>query len=140
MNKHIAKRILIRLEVADAIQYYLVLDADGSITRMGPVNIDQDEQGNMFAGKTKEPLFERLIDLMPDSLISYLGNQIEMPNDGGRRCRLTIALSGNDRQKGVEWIYWSESRGPGDDISAFLLETVKLTQAWYESNLATIQG
>lgn len=135
--------IMVVLLVEDRQLLFALLGSDGSINRMGTGRIDSGLvdalDRDMFIGMVNDELFEQLRSRITAEMNDFLGQQLTAPNPVGKPCELTVGLkytSGREAMSG--WRYGSESRGPHPDVVAFVRETVRITEPWFQAQKAMV--
>lgn len=121
----------ITLEVNGKSSLFILLDAHGSINRLGTGAI-YNKENDLFIGLTDKSLFFDLMRHLTDDMLQFMGGY-DVPDKKGENCDLSIGLMFNDQtQDGFGFRYGSESQGPPKEISNFVVEAVKITEIWYK--------
>ncbi|MDP5172565.1 MAG: hypothetical protein NWR72_20150 [Bacteroidia bacterium] len=124
-------RVHIQWEEEESTILSILLTASGQVNRMGDGTGDPASAG-VFMGTTEEPLFEEWISLLDEELMEMAG-RYEFPDPMGTKCKLTIALEGNDESTGFEFVYGIDSLGPPEEIMELVHAAVDLTESWWDS-------
>ncbi len=123
--------ILITLLVGGEQSLFLMLGADGSISRMGTGQVNNTER-DMFIGLTKPELFRDLRNQITPELLAWFGQSRAEPEPKGKVCELTVGLK---RASGEElftaWRFGSESpMGPPPEVCRFVIAATDATDPW----------
>jgi hypothetical protein len=65
----------ITLSTGEKQALFILLDADGSINRLGTGSV-ANKDDDLFIGVTKEPLFAKLMGHLDDEMLKYMGGTI----------------------------------------------------------------
>ncbi len=127
--------LFIRLEVEEELSLYVMLARDGTIHRLGRGTIDND-QHEMYTGKTSDQLFESFIYEFDVSMLQYAG-VYEDSDAEGRACKLTMSFQMGDEEEsvGFEFRYGSDSQGPPVEICDLVVSCIDLTEPWFEHQI-----
>lgn len=129
MKENIAA-ILVYLEINSKQALAILLEADGSINRLGTGSVNNTEN-DLYIGKTKNNLFVNLLSKIDTRWFKHQGSY-DVPDKKGKICELTIIFLHEDSKESIwKFRYGSESQGPPDDIRQFVVEAIKLTESWY---------
>ncbi len=124
------KAILIKLDVEDKPNMFLLLAADGSINRFGTGAIENTDK-DMYIGTIKEPVFNELQSRFNNSWFEKYRAFIE-ENRKGKQCKLIIAVQNADGgEAGMQLLYGTDSVGLPTEIKEFTQTAVSLTNPWY---------
>ncbi len=123
---------LIDLKVGKNKVLFIVLGKDGSINRKGNGRADCKDN-DLYIGITKEPLFAELMEKTSDELFEFCGKSYDHPEKKGRQCNLKILFNGDGLDTGFEMIYGELSQGPPDQVAEYVINSVKLTEPWFQS-------
>jgi len=127
--------IMVQLHINGETSLFILLGADGSITRVGTGTSETDRA--MYIGKTDPALFQRLRQQIMPEFLGWLGKHLQEPQPRGNICELTVGLQDSD---GKEWTtafrYGSESYGPPPEVGQFVFMAVNATNPWYERQRA----
>ncbi len=130
--------MMVTLEVGGAQALFVLVAADGSITRMGTgseTNVEQD----LFIGVTEPSLFERLRRHITPALMEWCGQQLADPHPQGKTCELTVGFKTTDGEELLTaWRYGSESQGPPPEVCGLVVATVEATEPWYVKQKAMV--
>lgn len=129
----------ITLEVNRKHSLFILLADDGSINRLGTGEV-YNKENDLYIGITNEPLFSQLMTNLTDDMLQFTGGY-DVFDKKGENCDLSIGLVFADQtQDGFGFRYGSKSEGPPKEISNFVVEAVKITQTWYESQKKMTKG
>jgi hypothetical protein len=123
----------ITLEINHKRSLFILLAADGSITRLGTGALDNTENG-LFVGKTDPAIFQAVRAHLSTELFQFLGGTFQLKNPVGASCKLTIAFQSNDNSfNGFVFLYGAESAGPPTEVADLVRAAVRQTDPWYEN-------
>jgi hypothetical protein len=123
--------ILVTLHVADNQALYVMLDAYGTIHRMGN-GAESNTELDLFIGSSTGEEFESLRSEVTPHLLQWLGSYKD-PHLQGSLCRLTVGLRQDDgKELSSQWEYGTNSQGPPPEICEFVRSAVNITNPWYE--------
>lgn len=132
--KQLVDKILITLEVGDSTPVFILLSREGIIHRKGNGNPAADLP--LKQGYSADGHFEALLMTIDETIFQYAGI-IRLPRPMGRESRLTIIFQGRgDGDISFRVVYGSESEGPPQELAEILINAVKLTDKWYNEQLA----
>jgi hypothetical protein len=128
--------ILVSLVQADEQVLFIMLGFDGAITRLGTVNNEPSET-NMFVGRTTTDAFFMLRSMLNPELLTWFGQRFSDPDLRGDVCELTLGIRYVDgRESGSVFRYGSESSGPPQDITQFVVSAIRVTDPWLKQQTA----
>jgi hypothetical protein len=122
--------ISISLEVEGRQSLFLMLGADGAISRAGTGTVDNDEY-DLYIGAGQANLFKQLLYGVTDSLLSQAGVYSDSQPEG-LAGKLTLLLRSADGVVSFEYTYGLKSAGPPMEVADFVMVAVDLTQPWYD--------
>jgi hypothetical protein len=126
--------ILITLHVADDQVLYVMLNADGTINRMGDGTVSNTNL-DLFIGKSHGKEFEQHCSHITPQLAQLLGSYTD-PHPQGQPCRLIIGFrNAVGSESCSRWQYGTDSQGPPTEICDFVRSAVTVTDPWYEEQL-----
>lgn len=129
INKQAIHRILIKWTVEEETIISLMLSQNGSINRIGS---GESTGGKMAMGRTEEPIFQQLLEALPEDWLTNTG-RYTLPDPKGKLAQLTIALeSSHEEETGFEFTYGTQSDGPPEDMVEYVEYAIALTDEWYE--------
>ena len=135
--KQLVDKVLITLEVGESTPVFILLSRDGTIHRKGNGNPAADLP--LKQGHSDDGHFEALLMTIDESIFQYAGI-IRLPKPEGKECRLTIIFQGRgEGDISFRIIYGSESEGPPQELAEILINAVKLTDGWYNEQLALVE-
>ena len=110
----------------------VVLGRDGEIRRMGASPRGPNERG-LYQGYTDGSLLDDALQALPPGFYDSLGH-FSHEEQVGAPMTLTVALRTADGEE-LPYIieYGSESTGPSQDLVAFFLHALAVTQPWYDA-------
>jgi len=109
----------------------LLLARDGEVRRMGSIPMQPDESG-LYVGTTDRPLLDEALEALPVAFFDTLGH-FSQPHQAGVPMTLTVALRTDDGEEHPFILeYGSDSPGPPQDLVAFVLKALEVTQDWYD--------
>ena len=110
----------------------VLLGRDGEIRRMGSIPMGPEERG-LYQGYIDPPLLDAALERLPAGFYDSLG-QFAEPEPQGQRMTLTVALRTTDGEE-LPYIldYGSASTGPPQDLVAFAMHALSITQGWYDT-------
>ena len=133
--KHLIDKVLITLEVGNQTALFILLEKAGVIHRKGNGSPHATEL-TLKEGVSQQGHFEALMMTVNENLFNYTG-VINMPGRQGTECRLTLIFQGPE---GIDYsfrvIYGAESEGPPQELAEILINAVKITDQWYQDNVA----
>jgi hypothetical protein len=123
-------QISLRIKEVDSL--FILLARDGAINRLGTGFEDNTERA-LFIGKTDPELFQKSCALLNDEMLQHTGGY-EIEDRKGASCLLSVGFQFADNSwDGFEFSYGSQSQGPPKEIAEVVIETVRLTEPWYEA-------
>jgi len=131
LDKEQVVTALISLKVEDKTSLFILLCADGTINRQGVGSATRFE-GDLFIGRTQEPLFEEFMRSVENEMFQHAG-LYDVPDKVGERCHLKILLESKEEMSGWEFIYGAQSQGPPEEITHMVKEAVRLTDPWFRA-------
>lgn len=129
MQKSEINACAVTLEVNGARNLFILLDAGGTVNRLGNGRSDSDT-GALYVGATDKPLFAQLMSTVPGDLFQHAGSYAD-PVPRGLPCKLTIIFEGDSEAVSFEYEYGSESPGPPTEISELVVNAIELTDPYY---------
>ena len=131
----------IRILYRDDEALMLLLSRDGTINRMGDGTPPSGEGSTLYIGRVSEPLFERLMEVVPSSLWQFRHvGRIDLPDRTGEDCLLTVLFGQRDgRGFRFEILFGSESGGVPSELQIILARALELTGPWWEET-RSLQG
>jgi hypothetical protein len=117
-------------KVRDDTVVLILLARDGSINRMGDGSTSPADR-TLYIGMQPEPLFDSLMDAVPEELLQLPGGRAEDRDRTGTDCTLSImfGLSAGTART-YEVVFGSES-GPPVDLQAIYQRVLALTEPWW---------
>lgn len=124
------KALLIKVDVEEKPNLFILLAADGSINRMGTGAMDNTDK-DMYIGIVKEPLFNELRSKVQMNWFDKY-RSFTTEKSAGKQCKLLImAQSAQGREAGMQFLYGSESTGLPTEIADFIQNAIAITDPWY---------
>lgn len=131
MSQQQISGVLVTLHVAGLQVLYVMLTADGTINRMG-TGVETNVESELFIGKLSSDAFALLKARVTPVVPHWIGTHTD-PERSGKECRLTIGLLYTDGSELISrWVYGTNSQSPPPDICDIVLETIELTNPWFE--------
>jgi hypothetical protein len=128
---------LVSLDVGNKNALFIVLAKDGTICRRGNGNPNKDLE--LLKGTSELEHFQAFMMTVSEDILQFSGFFEQTPIVG-RPCKLMIVFSGpHGEEAGFKVEYGEDSQGPPADIVEMLINAVKLTDPWYEEELAKLQ-
>ena len=128
--------MMVDLRISGETSLFILLGADGGITRLGAGTVDNGEH-DMCIGITDAAVFQGLRQQIGPELLSWFGQQLAHPKPLGKLCDLTVGLKDADGEElAAAWRYGSESAGPPKEVSQFVIAALTATNPWYERQKA----
>ncbi len=132
-TKHLLDKALITLEVGDSTPLFILLAKDGTIHRKGNGNVAENLP--LMRGISQQGHFEALMMTIDDSIFEHSG-VLKFPDRVGQECQLTIIFQGaGETDFSFRVIYGLESEGPPAELTAILINAVKISEPWYREQL-----
>ena len=123
--------VAITLTVNDKTSLFVLLADDGTVNRRGTGSED-NEENELFIGRTDPPLLPILLNDLTDEMLQFTG-AYDVAQKRGARCTLTITLRFSDgHEDGFVIDYGSQSEGPPRELAQLVSSAVSLTEPWYE--------
>lgn len=120
----------IRMEHGGEDVLFILLSRDGSINRMGdgtPSPVDK----TLYIGVVKEPLFDQLMEVVPDDLFRYV-SRLEIPDREGIDTTISVMFQHKDgRVLPFEVLFGSESGGVPLELQTILRRALELSDGWW---------
>jgi hypothetical protein len=130
----------VKLDIDEKPSLYILLSADGSITRMGTGTVKNTER-ELFIGRTDPAIFEAVRSHLSEAMLQNLGQAFQQQNSHGAPCKLTLNFQFKDgTSSGLAFLYSSESEGAPTDVADFVTAAVHETDPWYENFKRTAAG
>ncbi len=127
-------KALLTLEVGNSTPLFILLARDGTIHRKG--NGNPAANLPLITGNSTDGHFEALMMTVDEHIFTYTG-VIRMPEKVGTECRLTMIFQGrNGVDISFRVVYGADSQGPPVELAQILINAVKLTDTWYNQQLA----
>ena len=129
--------VALTLHVGSQQTLFVLLASDGTVNRMGTGATGNTEL-DLFIDRTPDPLLPSLLEHLTDDMLRFTGGY-DLPEKRGLPCRLSIALTfANGAEDGFGFAYGSESKGPPNDILAFVQAALEVTEPWYTKQKAMV--
>lgn len=134
IKQHIHK-VLLTLEVDSRTALFILLTLDGGLHRKGNGNPDRTDLV-LVQDVSDEGHFEALMQTVDETIFSHTG-VLRLANPQGKECCLSLIFQGNN---GIDFsfrvIYGDESEGSPQELAQVLINAVKITEPWYQTQLA----
>jgi hypothetical protein len=122
----------ITLEIDGKQSLFVLLSQDGTVNRLGTGAVNNAEN-DLFIGISSEPLIEQAKQSLTDDMLDHMGGY-DVPDQKGASCKLSIGFQFADGgENGFGFSYGSESQGPPQEITQFVVAAVEATEPWYQS-------
>jgi len=132
--------VTVSKKVDDQPSLFVLLGKDGSINRIGSGSINNTEK-DMFIGVTKEPLFQRFMDSVPEKFIEAQRQTLGAPGEHrGKNCQILLTFQSGKHESGLTFVYGSESQGPPPELSQVVARAIEVTEPWYQSEKKMVSG
>jgi hypothetical protein len=119
------------LDVGDKNALLIVLAKDGTICRHG--NGNPDREFEMLKGNSDLEHYQAFMMTVNEELFAFSG-VFEQTPIVGKPCKMMIVFSGpNGEEAGFKCNYGADSQGPPREIAEMLINAVKITEHWYET-------
>lgn len=116
----------ITLKYGDRLILVVLLARDGSINRMGDATSKADD--TWYMGNVQEPLFDQLLEVVPDDLFQYAG-RLEIPDGRGTDCELAVVFQHKDgRAVPFEILFGSENQDVPTELLDIVSRAMELTE------------
>ena len=124
----------IRIMYRDEEALMLLLSRDGTINRMGDGTPPDGTGSTLYIGQVTEPLFDRLMEVVPPSLWEFRHvGRIDLDDRTGEDCLLTVLFGQSDgRAFRFEILFGSESVGVPSELQIVLARALELTEPWWQ--------
>jgi hypothetical protein len=120
----------ITLKYGDRLILVVLLAREGSINRMGDATSKADD--TWYIGKVQEPLFDQLLEVVPDDLFQYAG-RLEIPDRRGIDCELAVVFLHKDgRAVPFEILFGSETQDVPTELLDIVSRAMELTDPWWK--------
>lgn len=129
LRKTEVETLLFSLKAEHEQILFILLTKDGTINRLGSGANDTD-LGDLFMGKVKEPIFEQVLEKVPEAVVAEPKTSYRIANGTGTQYELTMMFKGKGKESGVS-IRCCESEGPPEAIRDALEYAIKATDPWY---------
>ena len=131
--KNFVDAVIVSREVEEDMSIFVMLSRDGSINRIGSGSLECNEK-DMFIGITKDKLFEKFMDGVPEMFIAAPGEAYSPPGEmQGKQIKVTLMFQCGDRETGLMFFYGSESGGIPDDLAQVVEHAQKVTEPWFQN-------
>ena len=123
--------IFITIHIDDEQVLFILLDASGTVNRLGTGAEDNVEK-QLFIEQSSSEMFEALKSgILPETAQWDGGYSASEPK--GKPCRLTVGfMNGDGRESACMFEYGSESQGPPPELCDLVMAAVEITNPWYE--------
>ena len=136
-EKLLIDKVLITLEAGEKTCLFILLGKDGTIHRKGDGN--PAHQLPLQRGISSQRHFDAFMMTVNEAIFAYKG-VMRKPNPVGTLSSLTIIFQGpNDIDFSFRVIYGADSEGPPRELVELLINAVKLTEDWYQEQMAEPQ-
>lgn len=126
---------LVTLDIDTFQVLFIMIGADGSISRLGNGSSESTER-DLFVGRSTRELFDKMQGELTEHLMQWMGSYSD-PDPKGKICNLSVGFQLEDgRELMSRWQYGSESQGPPPEICRFVIAAVNITDTWYEAEKA----
>jgi len=137
ITKEQVMAVLVSLEIDSQRSLFILLGNDGLVNRQGYGTVDCAEQ-DLYIGKATEPLFEQFMSKVSNEIFEHTG-VYDIPEQRGKKCKLTLLFNTETGDDGFEFLYGTESQGPPGEIRELVSEAVRLTDGWFQQQKAMVQ-
>jgi hypothetical protein len=129
----------IQIEHGGDLVLAILLARDGSINRMGD-GTPSPADNTLYIGVVKEPLFDQLMEVVPDDLFRYV-SRLELPDREGVDTTISVMFQHDDgRVLPFEVLFGSESAGVPLELQTILRRALELSDAWWNGQRGVSQG
>jgi hypothetical protein len=132
MKKADIQRLLMKMSVGEDQVLSLMVSRSGALNSMGDGN-PGSEVRELVMGQTDEPLFDELLQAIPDEWMAHTG-RYEMPEIKGARCELSVALEGETEETGFAFTFGTQSDGAPEEFVDLVEMAMEMTDEWYQAN------
>lgn len=134
--KHLIDKILITLEVGDKTPLFILLEKRGTVHRKGNGGTQGPDLPLMQA-ISHDGHFDALMMTIDEAIFQFAG-VVKMPDRQGRECSLTLIFNGENGEVDYSFrvVYGEDSQGPPVELVQILINAVKITDPWYNRQLA----
>jgi hypothetical protein len=130
---------LIKMEHGGDLVLTILLAREGSIHRAGDGTASPADNA-LYMGVVKEPLFDQLMEVVPDELFRYVG-RLELENREGVDTTLSMMFQHSDgRAFPFEILFGSDSGGVPLEAQAILRRALELTDEWWNGLRGAREG
>ncbi len=130
IDKDNIQATMIEVELMDSGSLFILLAKDGTINRKGDLKTPDK---NFFMGITKENLFDKLIQVMPNELSSY-NNKVHVLADTTKSVnKIKIGFSRLDGDNGFEYYTDEPIDKLPKPIQDFINSAIQITDPWFNS-------
>ncbi len=124
-------KCLVSLDVGDHNALFIVMAKDGTICRKGNGNPAANME--MLKGNSDLGHYEAFMMTVNEEWFIFSGPIEQIPMVG-QPCKLLVVFSGpNGEEAGFKVTYGADSLGPPKEVTEMLINAVKLTDGWYDS-------
>lgn len=138
ITKNEISGIGIEIESQGVSRFMVLVTSDGNIKRMGTGKM-MDITDNLYIGRVDEPVFQKIMKHVDESLLKLIGKQIKLSNPQGIPCKLTISFKIGEMLHQIVIDYGHQSGYP-QEIVAIVKAALEETQNWYERTKQTAQS
>jgi hypothetical protein len=136
-EKLLIDKVLITLEIGEKTCLFILLGKDGTIHRKGDGSAKHELP--LHRGISPQRHFDAFMMTVNEAIFAYSGIR-RQPNMKGDVCSLTIIFQGpNNVDFPFRVIYGADSEGPPRELAELLINAVKITESWYQEQLAEPQ-
>jgi hypothetical protein len=135
--KPFVNKILITLEVEDKTSILILLTKEGNINRKGDGSLNNLNLP-LAQGISHDGHFEALLLTVSEDIFNHAG-VLNYPDKKGKICQLTLIFQGaNELDFSFRVKYGEDSQGPPVELAQILINAVKITEPWYQSQLVPV--
>ena len=127
---------LVSLDVGEKSALFIVLAADGTICRRG--NGNPDKELPLLKGQSDLKHYQAFMMTIHEEHFQFSGFFEQTPIMG-RPCKLMVVFTGpGGEEAGFKVNYGEDSLGPPREIVEMLINAVKITDPWYDQEIARL--
>jgi hypothetical protein len=110
----------------------IVLAKDGAISRKGTAALDPADK-DFFAGITKDPVFDSLINRLSNELVEYSNTTSPSCDTTKPTCTARISFGNHQLAKSFEYCVNGTFNDLPEPIKNYITNAIRVTEPWYQN-------
>jgi hypothetical protein len=117
----------------------IVLAKDGAISRKGTTALDSADK-DFFAGITKDPVFDSLINKLSNELVDYSNTTSPSCDTTKPTCKARISFGNHQLAKSLEYCVNGTFNDLPAPIKNYIINAIRVTEPWYQNQKKLLKG